>query len=114
MDEEALLAALDQASLAQRLQMLRGVGQREPDLVGERLDAALALGEQLEQLEPVRAGQGLPDAGELSVEAVLEEAVRVGHSKVLNILVEHCCQASTGHRARGDDREHPPGQQDSE
>src|SRR5439155_15147140 len=99
-DKEALLAALDQPSLAQRLQMLRGIGQRDPDLVGERLGAALALGEQLEQLEPVRAGQGLPDAGELSVEAVLEEAVRVGHSQVINILVEYCCQASTGSACR--------------
>src|SRR5438270_6315867 len=76
--------------------MLRRIGQRDPDLVGERLDAALALGEQLEQLQPVRAGQSLPDAGELSVEAVLEEAVRVGHSQVLNRLVEYCRQASTG------------------
>src|SRR5438477_505247 len=77
--------------------MLRRIGQRDPDLVGQRLDAALALGEQLEQLEPVRAGQRLPDTGELSVEAVLEEAVRVGHSQLFSRLVE--CRLSNLHQA---------------
>ncbi len=88
---QALLAALDEPAFAQRLQMLRGIGQRKPDLVGERFDRPLALGEQLEKLEAVRAGEGLPDAGELSVQAVLEEAMRGvgGHGQVLFRLLEY-------------------------
>ena len=74
-DVEALLAALDQAGLAQSLEVLRGVGDREADLDRERLDGALALREELQNLEAVRARQRLPDAGELAVEAILEGAM---------------------------------------
>ncbi len=74
-DEEALLSALDQAGFPKREQVLRGVGERQACLPGERIDGTLALRQQLEELEAVRAGEALADAGELSVEAVFEGAV---------------------------------------
>ena len=75
--EQAVLSAVDQRRLPERLQVLRGVGEREADFGRERVHRALALGEQLEHFQPVGAGERLADAGELAVEAVLEVAVRV-------------------------------------
>ena len=89
-DEEALLAALDQAPLAEPLEVLRGVRHRDPGLARQRVDGALTLGEQLEDLQAVRAGERLPDAGELAVEAILEGAMRGGipNHKVINRILE--------------------------
>jgi hypothetical protein len=44
--------------------------------VGKRVDRSFPLREELEQLEPMRVADGLPDARELRVEAILEETVR--------------------------------------
>ena len=61
---QPLLPPDDQARLAELLQVLRGVGDRDPGEGGELVDAALALGEELEELEPGRAGERGPDPGE--------------------------------------------------
>ena len=84
-DVEAPLAALDETGLAQPLKVLRCVGDGEPDLAGQRLDGPIPLRQEFEKLEPMRAGERLADAGELAVEAVLEDAVGriVAHSQVL-------------------------------
>src|SRR5581483_6933173 len=69
------LVRLDQPRAAQHLEMGRGVGQAEGGFAGELLDAALALGEQVEQLEPMRAGERLADDGEFAEEPILERAI---------------------------------------
>ena len=76
MHEEAILAAVDQGRLAKRLKVLRRIGDGQPHLGGQRIDRALALREQLEHLEPMRIRQGLADAGEQTIEAILEDAMR--------------------------------------
>jgi hypothetical protein len=83
-DEEALFAALDQRGLSERLQMLRGIRQRQAHLGREGIDGAFALGEQFKHLDAVRAGEGFAEASELTVKAILEGAVGVSHSQVIN------------------------------
>jgi len=42
---------------------------------GQGIDAPLPLGEQVDDLDPARAGESLADAGELLVESVLRIAI---------------------------------------
>ena len=49
-------------------------------LAGQRLDGAGALAQQVEQFESLRGRDGLADAGELLVDAVLELPLRPGHA----------------------------------
>ena len=72
LDVEALLLRLDEPRRAQDLEVLRRVGDGDAGLLGERLDGARALAEQVEQLEPLRGRDRLADAGELLVDLVLE------------------------------------------
>jgi hypothetical protein len=74
-DEQAFLSTLDQGRLSQRLQMLRGVREREPQLGRQGINRPLPLREQLQNLEPVGTGERLADAGELPVETVFEAAM---------------------------------------
>jgi hypothetical protein len=76
--EDPVLPGLDQSRLPQGLQVLRGVGQGQPDFLRERIDGALTLGQQFQNLQAVGAGEGLANASELTVEAVLEHTVRIG------------------------------------
>ena len=46
--------------------MLRGVGDAEANALRQRLDAPLALGEMLEQLEPVRVSEAPRHQGSCS------------------------------------------------
>ena len=80
-DEEPVLAALDQTALPQGPQVLRGVGDRETDLGRQGVDRALALRKQIEKLDPMGVGQRLPDAGVSGIEAVLKGPV---------VRLEHC------------------------
>lgn len=77
-DEEALFAAFHEGSLSQGLEMLRRVGERQSGFDRERVDGPFPLGQELEHLEPVWAREDLSDAGELSVQPILELAVGVG------------------------------------
>ncbi len=77
--EQPILPTVDQSGLSQRLKMLRGIGEREPDLGGQRVHRALALREQLQHLNAVGTTHGLSDAGELGVQAVLELTVCIRH-----------------------------------
>ena len=52
----------------QVLQVLRGVGDREAGPFRQRLDAALALGHELQQLEAMLVRHRLGDGGELGIE----------------------------------------------
>ena len=61
----------DEAGTPQVLQMLRGVGDRKPRTLRQRLHAALALGDELQQLEAVLIGDRLGDGGELGIEVAL-------------------------------------------
>jgi hypothetical protein len=84
---QAFLAAVDQGRVPQCLEMLRRVGEGQPHLRRKGINRSLALGEQLEQLEAVWAGQGFPDSGELTVQAVFELSMR-RHTQVINTLLE--------------------------
>ena len=75
MDEKSFLARLDQPRLAQRLQVLRRVRQRQARLRRQRVDASLPLRQQLQQFQPVRIADGFTHACELRVEAVLELSI---------------------------------------
>jgi hypothetical protein len=74
-DEQAILAAFDQARFAQGNEVLRCVGEREPGLLGQRIDGAFALRQKLQELQPMGARKTLSDARELAVEPVLEGAM---------------------------------------
>jgi hypothetical protein len=69
--------------------MLGGIGQRQADFGGQRIDGAFALGEQFEDFESMRVGERFADSGELAVEAVLEVSVGVRHGQVINRLLDY-------------------------
>ena len=83
-DEETFFAAHDQRGLSQHLKVLRCIRQRQADLGGERINRAFALSQQLQYLDPVRAGERFAEPGELPVEAIFEYAVGIGHGQVFN------------------------------
>jgi hypothetical protein len=58
----------------QDLQVLRDVRHRGPDVLGQLLNGSLALGENLDELEPVRVTQGFADSGEFAEETGLERS----------------------------------------
>ena len=72
---QAVFPTVDERCLPKRLKMLRCVGERQANLAREGLDGALALGQKFKDLEPVRARERLPDAGELTVQPILEFTV---------------------------------------
>ena len=80
-DRHAFLACRDQSRLTQLLQVLRGIGDRQSGNPGQRIHAALALGEEFEQLEPVGAGERLADARKLGEQRLFEACLRccLGH-----------------------------------
>src|SRR5262249_53009724 len=71
-DEQAFLATLYQGCLPKGLEMLRRIREREIQLRRKRVDRPFSLRQELEHLKAARAGEGLADARELRVEAVLE------------------------------------------
>src|ERR1700693_4379636 len=92
---EPLLAALHQPRLAESLEVLGSVCHRQGAVAGKRVDRTFTLGQQLEELESMRAHERLSDSGELAVEPVLEGAmggVACCHVQLVNRLLEHTCQ----------------------
>ena len=84
---EALAADFNEAGFAQGLQVLGSVGYRQGGLPGKVFDGALALSEQVYQLETVRVGEGFGDTSELLVHLVFESSmVSVAH--IFNIILE--------------------------
>ena len=75
---QPVFPTVDERRLPKRLEVLRCVGERQADLARERLDGAFSLGEQLQELEAVRARERLPDAGELRVQPILELTMTMG------------------------------------
>jgi hypothetical protein len=51
----------------ERLQVLRGIGDRQLHFHRQGLDGAFALGQELEDLETVRIGHSFPEPRELPV-----------------------------------------------
>ena len=68
---ETLLAAQNQARLAQLLKVLGSVGNRGARHVGELLDRALGLREQLQELDARRAGKRRADARQVGEDFAL-------------------------------------------
>jgi hypothetical protein len=56
-DAHAFAAGGDEAGLLEGLQVCRGGGQVQPGCLGEGVDGALALGEQVQQFQALSAGQ---------------------------------------------------------
>ena len=73
---QSLLLGFDEAGAPQHLEVRRRVGQGHPRLAREILDMALTLRQQVEQLEPVRAGQRLAEHGQLAEDSILERGTR--------------------------------------
>jgi hypothetical protein len=73
-DMLAVLTRADQPGMPELLQVLGGICDAQPRDLGQRLHAALALGEEFQQLQAVGTAQGLPDPGELGEEGVFEVA----------------------------------------
>jgi hypothetical protein len=71
----ALAAALHQPRFLQRLQVRTGELDIDADLGGHGLHRLFPLGQHLQHLQPLRAGQGLAHAGDLFVQKVLERSV---------------------------------------
>jgi MFS family permease len=70
-DPDPVAAGGDQPGAGQHPQLSGGVGHLHLRGPGQVLDAALALGEQVQQLQPGRVGQRLADPGELLVQGHL-------------------------------------------
>ena len=70
-DELAFAAVGDEAGTPELLEMLRGVADAEAGALGQRLDAALALSEMLEQLEPMRVSKAPRHQRQLFEQAML-------------------------------------------
>jgi hypothetical protein len=88
--EQLFFPAVNESRTPERLEMLRGVGERYSALFRERLDRAAALCQQLEELDPDRTRQRLAQLGEVPVEAVLEVTMcGVGLIQVINSLLEY-------------------------
>jgi len=81
-DPQAVLTGLHQARPPKHLQVARRVGEREARLGRQFLDRALALGKDLEHLEPSRVVQTLGDASDLVVEPILELTSFHGRSSI--------------------------------
>jgi len=93
--EQAVLPALNESGLPERLQVLRRVRQGKTDFRRERIHRPLSLRQEIQHLEAVRAGQRLAQPGELAVEAVLELPLRVDHHQVINILLDHALSSDS-------------------
>ena len=89
-DALALPARRQQAGPAHDPQVLRGVGNRQPNTLGQRFDAALALGEQLQDLQPMAVAERLGDLGETGKLCALGIFVRYASvfKQTLNELIE--------------------------
>src|SRR5262249_52464240 len=88
-DVEAVFAPVYEPSLPQHAQVLRGVGDRERGLLRQVLDRALTLRKQVKQFQPLRAGERLPNAGELRVELVFELTMSHSVSSLLQLHSFH-------------------------
>ena len=84
-DPRPLAPRLDEPCLAERLEMRGRQGHAHVGLAGQGLDAVLALRQQVEELDPPGAGEGLPDPGELLVEGGLRGSRR-GHFVIPTII----------------------------
>ena len=69
---QAGLLGLDQTRASEHLQMVRGRRDALAGLVGERFDGPRPLRQEVEELEPARAGRGLADARDLFVDCGLQ------------------------------------------
>ena len=59
--------------MAEDLDVLGGAGDGQPHLLGEGIDVAGALSQEIEDLEAFGVSERLPHAGELPIDAVFEE-----------------------------------------
>jgi hypothetical protein len=77
----ALPTAVDQPGPAQNLKLGRGVREVHAAGGGEFVDAAVGLGEQLQQFDPLGVGDRRAEPAELGVEGVL--CFSAGHANIL-------------------------------
>jgi hypothetical protein len=94
-DVGPLAPRLDEACLAERAEVRARVLDGGFRLLGERLDGLLALAQEVEQLEPRRAGDGVAKPGELGVDGTLEFAVRHGGRGSEDADVHECALLTT-------------------
>src|SRR5579863_4663020 len=94
MDVGAFSAPLDELSLSQNLQVLRGVRDRHFGFVCEFLNRAFPLGQKFQKLQPSAAGERLTDAGKLLIEFCLECSLCcLFHIQLVNQIVEYKSRA---------------------
>ena len=74
-DVGSVATRLDEAGLAEHAEVCAGVLDGRGRFVGEGFDGALALPEEVEELDAFWAREGVADAGKLRVEGVLEFAM---------------------------------------
>jgi hypothetical protein len=82
-DLRAFAAGGDEVGLLEGLQVCGGGGQPQFRRLRECIDRALALGEQVEQLQPLAAGQCLAHASELVEQGVLGIPVAAHSSPII-------------------------------
>jgi len=87
---QARLVCLDQTRASEHLQMVRGRCDTLTGLIGERFDRPGSLGEEIEELETVRACRGLANPRDLFVDRGLgdEGRVSVGMDQILKCILE--------------------------
>jgi hypothetical protein len=82
----ALAPGGDQAGPAQHLQVLGGVRHRQPRLLGQLLDGALALGQQVEDRQARPACQRAADARELVEQSPLALVLAHGIDSIIQLI----------------------------
>jgi hypothetical protein len=88
-DEKTFPSGQHELRLPQLLEMPRRVGDGKAGLRGERFNRPLALGEDLQDLEAMRARYRLADARELRIQPVLEVSLRRhGISHLFKVILE--------------------------
>lgn len=85
-DGGAAALGLDEAGVLEDLEMLGGVGDGHAGLGGKGLDAPGGLSKQVDEFEAPLAGEGVGDAGELGIEAVLE--IAMGHGGIMGTRIK--------------------------
>jgi hypothetical protein len=77
-DEVPVAARLNQVRVSERAPVRTGVLHGRRGLVGKLLDRLLALGQEIEELDPLRAPERVTDPRELRLAGILEVPHRHG------------------------------------
>ena len=89
-DVGPLTSRFHEPSLPEHAQMCARVLDGRRRLIGQQLDRLLALGQEIEELDALRARQRVSDAGKLCVQQIFELAMRHHHDAPSSLRSYSC------------------------